>query len=442
MNTTSLLDPARPVESPAPSGLSRPAPAWSSGVVDSGGITGMVSSIDADPPRNSVFSRLLHPRQAHHIPVEFTASGSEYFRIWIVNLLLTFVTLGFYYPWAKVRKLRYFYANTQIAGQGLDFHGQPRKMLRGTMLAGVLWALYSQAMELSALSALVAAVLVSALLPALVRAALQFRLAHTSWRGLRFAFAGNSRKAYAAMLAPLVLGLVSLALLSHDQDVQASQLLGLDIDQQWINIAALVVFAALLLVAPYFFWRLKKYQHDHFRLAQLQTELRLGAGPVYGVFLRSFGLMALLPLLLGGIALLAYPGAGKDPGGWLRLTMMLAGIAFLGGMLYFYVVVSPYFQTRMQNLLWTKTGNRYLRLRSELQFRRYLLLQLKNYLLVTITLGLYWPWAAVATRRLRLEAVTLVSRIDIDELYMALRPPSGDAAADMGDELMGFELGI
>ena len=38
----------------------------------------------------------------------FTASGSEYFRIWIVNLLLTLGTLGLYYPWARVRKLRYF----------------------------------------------------------------------------------------------------------------------------------------------------------------------------------------------------------------------------------------------------------------------------------------------------------------------------------------------
>jgi len=40
-------------------------------------------------------------------PIGFTASGSEYFRIWIVNLLLV-VTLGLCLPWAKVRKLQYF----------------------------------------------------------------------------------------------------------------------------------------------------------------------------------------------------------------------------------------------------------------------------------------------------------------------------------------------
>ena len=34
----------------------------------------------------------------------FTGSGSEYFRIWIVNLFLSIVTLGVYSAWAKVRR--------------------------------------------------------------------------------------------------------------------------------------------------------------------------------------------------------------------------------------------------------------------------------------------------------------------------------------------------
>ena len=60
-------------------------------------------------------------------PIEFTASGSEYFRIWIVNLLLIVVTLGIYLPWAKVRKLKYFYSNTWVGGDALDFHGEPAR---------------------------------------------------------------------------------------------------------------------------------------------------------------------------------------------------------------------------------------------------------------------------------------------------------------------------
>jgi len=37
----------------------------------------------------------------------FTGRGSEYFRIWVVNVLLTLVTFGVYSAWAKVRKARY-----------------------------------------------------------------------------------------------------------------------------------------------------------------------------------------------------------------------------------------------------------------------------------------------------------------------------------------------
>jgi len=54
-------------------------------------------------------------------PVEFTASAGEYFRIWIVNLALTIVTLGIYSAWAKVRKRRYFYGHTRIAGEAFEY---------------------------------------------------------------------------------------------------------------------------------------------------------------------------------------------------------------------------------------------------------------------------------------------------------------------------------
>ncbi|MEG1325563.1 MAG: DUF898 family protein, partial [Janthinobacterium sp.] len=47
--------------------------------------------------------------------ITFSATGSEYFRIWIVNLLLSIVTLGIYSAWAKVRRNRYFYSSTHLA---------------------------------------------------------------------------------------------------------------------------------------------------------------------------------------------------------------------------------------------------------------------------------------------------------------------------------------
>ena len=52
-------------------------------------------------------------------PFEFHGNGADYFRIWIVNLLFSILTLGIYSAWAKVRTKKYFYGNTELAGIAL-----------------------------------------------------------------------------------------------------------------------------------------------------------------------------------------------------------------------------------------------------------------------------------------------------------------------------------
>ena len=44
--------------------------------------------------------------------MQFTGQAGEYFRVWIVNVLLSVVTLGLYSPWARVRTRQYFYGHT------------------------------------------------------------------------------------------------------------------------------------------------------------------------------------------------------------------------------------------------------------------------------------------------------------------------------------------
>ena len=59
----------------------------------------------------------------------------EYFRIWIVNLLLSLVTLGIYSAWAKVRRLRYFYGHTSVDGGTFGYHASPIAILKGRLIA-------------------------------------------------------------------------------------------------------------------------------------------------------------------------------------------------------------------------------------------------------------------------------------------------------------------
>ena len=77
--------------------------------------------------------------------ITFSATGSEYFRIWIVNLLLSIVTLGIYSAWAKVRRNRYFYSSTHLAGSSFEYHGNPIAILKGRIVAAVVVGAYALA---------------------------------------------------------------------------------------------------------------------------------------------------------------------------------------------------------------------------------------------------------------------------------------------------------
>ena len=226
----------------------------------------MSASTDAAPPTRQRLSFGPAEIRDHLLDIRFTGSGSEYFRIWIVNLLLMLVTLSLYYPWAKARRLRYFLGNTLVDGQPLDFHGKPIKMLRGYLLVGVLLVMYSVAGKFSPMAGLVAFLVVAAIWPALLKSSMQFRLANTSWRGLRFRFNGTVGGAYRAMLPLFVPGLLMLAALVAVPDQEHPPM--------WYAGFVGVVTLVTLAVFPWLWFTLKQYQHQHYGLGQMQTELR------------------------------------------------------------------------------------------------------------------------------------------------------------------------
>ena len=61
----------------------------------------------------------------------FTGSAPEYFRVWIVNVALSIVTLGIYSAWAKVRNKQYFYGNTHLDDVSFRYLADPKQILKG-----------------------------------------------------------------------------------------------------------------------------------------------------------------------------------------------------------------------------------------------------------------------------------------------------------------------
>lgn len=413
------------------------------------------SSSFGPPSDSGPATRFGESLPGSELPVRFTASGSEYFRIWIVNLLLTLVTLGLYHPWAKVRKLRYFYGNTWVGDHALDFHGDPTRMLRGTLLVGALFIAYSVAGQFSPIAGGIAALAVAALWPALFRASMRFRLANTSWRGMRFHFTGDMAGAYKTMLPVLIPGVLIAVLIALAPEPDAepdAAAAAASATAQWVMAGFGMAMLASLLLVPFMLWSIKRYQHDHYALGRVQSSLRTGPGSFYGLFAKAAGVSVLstmvLAIVVAGVAAIfgfgafaALTSGGLAEGGLgaaIFLVFLVVGVG--------YVVVmginNTYLASRLQNLVWGRTKSTEVRFESRLRLLPLLGLTLKNWLLLMLTLGLYWPFAAVALARLKLEAITIHTRRPVEALAGRAGQKDNDATGDAAGDIFGIDFGL
>jgi uncharacterized membrane protein YjgN (DUF898 family) len=135
------------------------------------------------------------PTDSHILLFHFTGKASEFFRIWIVNILLTILTLGIYSAWAKVRTKRYFYANTYLDGTSFDYLAEPIKILKGRLL--VLCGFLLATVPVYLIPSILPIVLVGVLLvwPCLVTMVLRFNACNSVYRNIRFSFRATTWEA-------------------------------------------------------------------------------------------------------------------------------------------------------------------------------------------------------------------------------------------------------
>ncbi len=334
---------------------------------------------------------------------EFSGQGWEYFRIWIVNLLLTILTLGIYSPWAKVRRLQYFYRNTRLADANFEYHGTPQAILKGRLIGLGLLIAYNSAFEFNTILGVVVGLLLAVVMPWLLMRSLRFKLYNTSYRGLRFGFAGTTRGAYKAFLRyPALAGLT------------------------------------FYLLAPFAHQRIKQYQFDNSRFGGTAFKLGAAVRSFYLLYLSSLAVIAGTVLL--GIALIAMAGTGA---GMERLVTALtvaapSAIFMLGASI---LIVSSLFSAYMQNLVWGTTTVGEHRFFSRISARRLLWVRITNFLAILLTLGLYMPFAAVRMARFRLESMGVTVNGDLSDFVAAQQEQAtaaGEETAEMFDVDISF----
>lgn len=409
---------------------------------------------DRAKPRMSVAAEgTRHPLdpsiQTH--TVRFTGSGREYFRIWLVNLLLKIVTLGFYTPLARRRTAQYFFGHTVVADSPLEFVVPPGRMMVGFVLLVLLMVAFQVAQNSGQDLAVALFTLGgAALAPWFWGSAVRFRLNATRWRGVRMQFGASWREIYRASWPVFVIALVwiaaSLALAAlTPQTLPGSRAAPATPNLSLVGMVLLAAVSLSLLAAV-------RLDYNYQGLAVSRSRLGDQPGrwkPLYRDFLRIWaGTLAVfvatvlvVGLVLAGLMLLF--GLAVSANTWrygLFVVILLGFVAALLALLLGTAPARAYREARMFRLFWSQIGISHLaRARCRLPVGGYVALRIRNVLLTLLTLGFYRPFALVSEYRMRVESVRLYVKGGLDQLTGG----PGRSEQGLGDavaEAAGFDL--
>ncbi|HWG83973.1 MAG TPA: YjgN family protein [Deinococcales bacterium] len=346
-----------------------------------------------------------YPGQVHRF--EFTGSAGEYFRIWLVNVLLSVVTLGLYAAWAKVRTRRYFYANTVLDGHPFEYLARPGAILKGNLVVAAVAVLYYllQGSNIVASLAILGAGML--LFPWLLQQSLRFTASNSAYRGLRFRFHGTTGQAYGAYLSGLLVTVVTFGL-----------------------------------GFPYFVLRQKQFVFGNAAYGTARSRFTGRTGPVFVVYLGAAALylLALTPFfaLIGAMTAAVMSGDATTLAGFSLAAILNYAWAFLA-----FSIVQQYVFARVTNYCFrvTTLDENRLWVVSDLRARELAWLRVTNLLAIVCTLGLASAWAKVRYVKYVLARLTVCAPEGL-EGFTAAEQERTSAIGEAVTDFLDFDLAL
>lgn len=313
------------------------------------------------------------------LPLAFSGRARDYFRIWIVNLCLSLLTLGIFSAWAKVRKKRYFYSHTTIAGTSFQYLGQPIPILKGRLVAAAGFGTYyiTSNFVTSLLPYVMGAGLIAA--PWVLVGSAAFNARYSAYRNMTFQMDATywdaAKVLYAWGILPVfVLGFI---LSQFDHFI----LLGV----------ATFVFTISF---PWLICRIRKFIFENTAYGGIKGQFTATGGQFFKIYFLS-GLVAAVIVIPVGILVSFLFTSLKD----LHLATYLFAIPSYVG----YVLAFAYVRAKSTNLVWRHTTLGPLKFESTLRFRDLFGLYLTNALGIIVSCGFLIPWAVIRTMKYRVE---------------------------------------
>ncbi len=155
----------------------------------------------------------------------FRGTGGELLVTFLKNHLLTFLTLGIYFAWARARLYHYFYDNTEFAGHRFRFTGNGKEIFMGMLRAlGILLGLGIALSVITVLGSLTHNKVISILtflpipvaffflVPVSIFGAMRYRFTRARYREISFALDGSVWE-FAKEAAPkMLLSMITLGI--------------------------------------------------------------------------------------------------------------------------------------------------------------------------------------------------------------------------------------
>ena len=315
---------------------------------------------------------------------EFRGDGAEYFKIWIVNIFLTLITLGIYSAWATVRNNRYFYGNTFVDGTSFSYLAKPLQILKGRIIAVIVFALFVGLAGAFPIAGAILYLVLGFAAPYIYNQSLAFKMRNTSYKNIQFRFNGDYGEAFGVLVIWPFLGLISLGLFY-----------------------------------PFVLLKMHQYRMNQTAYGTTQFVFSAQSKSYYKIF--GIGVGILLGILV--FAMLVLNGLG---------LMSPNGAAVLAGFVA-YIFVVTYFTVAFTNLVFISTSLKEHGFNATLTLRGYVKVVLINMLLIVITLGLYLPAAKVRIMKYITSCIELHERGSLDDFIAAEKESVSALGEQLGD---------
>ncbi len=384
--------------------------------------------------------------------LKFEGSGKEYFKIWIVNVLLTIVTLGFYYPWAKVRNRRYFYANSILNDRNFEYHATGKQLFIGFLVAMALFIVYIVIQQISPVGNLVLIGALFIAIPWLIWRSMMFNMRMTSFSNVRFGFVGKLSESYMNFFVYPALLMIGYILLALGVEVLIP-ILGMGLT----SMISFIVFLIFIVFAVSF---IKKKNTEYLinvsRYGQGIFQTNVKTKEFMTIMVKTVGIailaMLITALIIGALVyvtvgletLISIQEAANDPQmmqAKMAAIMPIVGLAYLG-MILASMFIMAYSITRQRTYVYGNTTlDNEITFGSTLKAKQFAWIMITNFLAIIATLGLAMPWAKVRVARVMLENTQVHADEGLD-LYMTQKQNESSSLGEQIGDAFDVDVGL